>query len=336
MTDTENLQQKVKDLFEGYPRIYDAPDPVPSPPANGANSPVNLPPPGSPTPQPADDSDLTDPCPDGSDFPSQHKRPPQAPTPPSQAAPADDSDLTDDYPDGADISTQLKFPPQAPNPPPQAAPATPDPPRPQPAAAQPSAPQKPVSGGSAKKQPAPDACLSGPLDASKVDQLTTIAALRAITDNTIDVRVAEAHLESVLAGVTDPLERMLRESFVLVHYSATWMEMKAAGGNDAQQTEIYNIAVSRLLNQERQLATTISQYRNSQTTRKASVQEKQKAATDTGKADTQPADPLSDQGKLGDKARGNSITERPVAQTKEPAPGSGGNDQRPTKTTVAA
>ena len=331
MTDTENLQQKVKDLFEGYPRIYDAPDPVkvPSPPGNAANSPVNLPPLGSPIAEQVDDSDLTDPCPDGSDFPSQLKWPPQSPKPPSQAGPADDSDLTDDFPDGADLSSQLRFPPQS-------APSPPNPPRPTPAAAQPSAPKKPAARGPAKKQPAPDACLSGPIDASKLDQVTTIAALRAITDNTIDVRVAEAHLESVLAGVTDPLERMLRESFVLVHYSATWMEMKAAGGNDAQQTEIYNIAVSRLLNQERQLATTISQYRNSQTTRKASVQEKQKAATDTGKADTQPADPLSDQGKLGDKARGNSITERPVAQTKEPAPGSGGNDQRPNAATVAA
>jgi len=298
---------------------------------------VNLPPLGSPIAEQVDDSDLTDPCPDGSDFPSQLKWPPQSPKPPSQAGPADDSDLTDDYPDGADISSQPKCPPQTPKPPPETASAPPNPPPPQAEAAQPSAPKTPAAGGPTKKQPAADACLSGPIDAAKVDQVTTIATLRAITGNTIDVRVAEAHLESVLADVTDPLERMLRESFVLVHYSATWLQIKAAGSTNAQQRAIYHNSLSQLLTQERQLATTITQLRNSQTTRKPSAQEKPKIATSTGKMDPQPAvGPASDQGELIGNAHGNSNTEPSVTQTKEPTPNGSGIDQRPNAATVAA
>ena len=48
----------------------------------------------------------------------------------------------------------------------------------------------------------------------------------------VDASVAKAHLASVVAAVTNPIERMLRESFVLVHCSVTQLQVKTAEATD--------------------------------------------------------------------------------------------------------
>jgi len=191
-------------------------------------------------------------------------------------------------------------------------------------------------------RPPKDKSIHSPLpgispDPARLDEFVSIIAEHSIMKESVDVTVIRDHLLSVVSGITDPVERMLLESHVLVHQLATWTAVRAGGATDSQQVETYSTALSRLLAREGELAMTISKYRASRAPGTALAAKMASKDSPAGKFDAQPpAQGALSHSEQGGNGHGNSNSERPVTQTQESTPGFGRNDQRPAEAIVAA
>lgn len=185
-----------------------------------------------------------------------------------------------------------------------------------------------------------------PMDPARADEAISVCALGAMMEGALDLRVAQAHLAAVISGVTDPVERMLLESFVLMHHRLIQLQVQAAQAVDTQRVQVYNAAVARLLAVQTQLGSDIRRYRASPAMERSSPAKTQDAVSGGGNevASVDPPQgvkiPPAAQAELLGKVYEDPITERagdPAKEpAKEPAAGSCRADQRPPETTVAA
>jgi hypothetical protein len=185
-----------------------------------------------------------------------------------------------------------------------------------------------------------------PMDPARADEAISVCALGAMMEGALDLRVAQAHLAAVISGVTDPVERMLLESFVLVHHRLIRLQVQAAQAFDTQRVQVYNAAVARLLAVQTQLGSDIRRYRASPAMERSSpakIPAKTQDAVSGGGNEVASVDqpqgvkiPCAAQAELLGKVYEDPITERAGDPAKEPAAGSCRTDQRPPETTVAA
>lgn len=299
MTESETLRQKVQNLFNPFNIMNSIPSSANAfpRPAQGDNGSVNLPPPDISKPQETRGQDTDPPDPNWEfRFPSQAIDPAPAP------------------------------PPNSPNPAPQKAAAP----------KQHCAPKKPAQSKPISKSPTPPSWVGEAADPARFDEVLSIGALQAIMGNAVSAEVARTHMESVVSKVSDPVERMLLESFVILHYQAMLNGIRAAEPGDSQRAERYHNIVVRLTEKQQALATTISRYRESSSKRRNPSTKSQNLASSDRSNDTKQKISPSDQGELIGNAHGTTNIEPPVAQAQEPTTDSGRNDQRTLEATVAA
>ena len=299
MTESETLRQKVENLFNPFEiknSIRSSASAFPRP-AQGDTGSVNLPPPDISQPQEAKG--------DGTDRPGPNR--------------------------------EFRFPSQAIDPAPAPPPNSPNPSRQITAAPkQHCAPKKPAESKPIGKSPTPPSWFGEAADPARFDEVLSIGALQAIMGNAVSANVARTHMESVVSKASDPVERMLLESFVILHYQAMLNGIRAADPGDGQRAERYHNMMVRLTEKQQALATTISRYRDSSLKRRNSSIKNQNFAFGDCSNDPKHKISPSDQGELKGNAYGATNIEPPVDQAQEPKTDSSRNNQRTLEATVAA
>jgi hypothetical protein len=195
------------------------------------------------------------------------------------------------------------------------------------------------SGGSKpakEKKPAAAARKAEQRDPAKVDELLSAVALSTITKNVLDRPAAEAHLNTVLAGVNDPIERMLLESFVLLHERVIWLHADASQQSDAERVRVFNSVAARLAGEERRLALAIRQYRSPVSSRSFAVIGQQNVSGGDQKISytdqSSPQEPkvsLVTQSNVEGNSHEQPFGGRFASQDEEPAKCGSGKNQRP-------
>ena len=186
---------------------------------------------------------------------------------------------------------------------------------------------------------------AAPVDPARADEILSAIVLTAMMDGALDLRVARAHLAAVLANETDPVRRMLLESFVLLHHQLNQQQVLACRVSDPQRIQAYNVAVARLVAEQTRLASILWAHSASEAIKTPSsstppmktepVADNQSAAVEPF-SPTNPQTPAADQGELASKEYEESFNKHGGAKAKESAPRRSGDDQRPAETTVAA
>lgn len=185
---------------------------------------------------------------------------------------------------------------------------------------------------------------AAPIDPARVDEALSIGALGAMLNGIVDARVAQAHMAAVLASAIGPVERMLLESFVLLHYRLIQLQVEASRVSDPERIQAYNFAVARLQAEQTRLASALQAYGASGAITPSSSTPPLKTVSDAGNhavdvdqsTPTNAKTPVADQSKLASKDYEETVSKLLGAKTKEPTPGGGRNDQRPAERTVAA